>query len=77
MRPVGRLRRAEGEADAVEGEGVAFADQLELTETRAAIDHVVLGMDLDPGEPGGRALDEFCDVRVAEPDPRLALEPGR
>jgi hypothetical protein len=69
---VGRVRRvgrAEREADAVEGERVALADELQLAQAQAARGHVVLGVDLDPGEARGRALDELLEVRVAEPDP--------
>jgi hypothetical protein len=58
----------------VEGERVELADQLELAQARTAWHHVVLGVHLDPGEPGRRPLDEIGDVRVAEPDPGPALE---
>ena len=48
--PGRRLAGAERHADPVQGEGILGADRLQVAKRRPSLEHVVLGVDLEPAE---------------------------
>jgi hypothetical protein len=67
MLAVERPGAPDRQPDAMQRDGIAFADCAEIVVRRPALAHVVLGMNLEPADVGGGVED--CTVM-------LGLEPG-